>query len=234
MRVFITGDTHGNFQRIIDFCEKQETSKDDLMVILGDAGINYYLSKRDQTLKKSLSELPITLFCIHGNHEERPYLIPSYQEISFCGGMVYQEPAYPNLLFAKDGEIYEFLGKSVLVIGGAYSVDKFYRLARHFSWFPSEQPDETIKKRVEKKIEEYGKKVDYVWSHTCPISAQPRHLFLSMIDQSTVDSSTEEWLETIAEDLSFEHWYFGHYHGDWTFGKYRMFYNDILEMGEFA
>lgn len=107
MRVFITGDTHGNFQRIIDFCEREETSKEDLMVILGDAGINYYLSKRDQTLKKSLSELPITLFCIHGNHEERPYLIPSYQEISFCGAMVYQEPAYPNLLFAKDGEIYE-------------------------------------------------------------------------------------------------------------------------------
>lgn len=46
MRVFITGDTHGNFQRIIDFCEREETSKEDLMVILGDAGINYYLSKR--------------------------------------------------------------------------------------------------------------------------------------------------------------------------------------------
>ena len=36
-------------------------------------------------------------------------------------GVVYYEPEFPNILFAKDGEIYDFDGKKALVIGGAYS-----------------------------------------------------------------------------------------------------------------
>jgi len=39
------------------------------MIILGDAGINYYLYERDYELKEQLAQLPITLFCVHGNHE---------------------------------------------------------------------------------------------------------------------------------------------------------------------
>ena len=46
-RFFLTGDTHGNFNRINYFCEKFETTKDDILCILGDAGINYYLNKKD-------------------------------------------------------------------------------------------------------------------------------------------------------------------------------------------
>ena len=70
--VILTGDTHGEFDRIEQFCEEYETTENDVMVILGDAGINYWLDEQDEALKERLSQLPITLFCIHGNHEERP------------------------------------------------------------------------------------------------------------------------------------------------------------------
>lgn len=43
-------------------------------------------------------------------------------------GIVYVEEQYPNILFAKDGEIYNFNGKKVMPIGGAYSIDKYYRI----------------------------------------------------------------------------------------------------------
>ena len=33
--IYITGDTHGDFQRIFDFCMRFETSVDDVMVFLG-------------------------------------------------------------------------------------------------------------------------------------------------------------------------------------------------------
>ena len=72
-KFFITGDTHGNFDRIERFCNRFKTTKEDILCILGDAGINYYLGKRDWDLKKRIRAFPITLFCIHGNHEERPY-----------------------------------------------------------------------------------------------------------------------------------------------------------------
>lgn len=40
--VYITGDTHGNFLTIAEFCGEQKTTADDVLIILGDAGINYY------------------------------------------------------------------------------------------------------------------------------------------------------------------------------------------------
>lgn len=76
--IYITGDKHGDYRSVFDFCNKHMTTIDDIMIILGDAGINYYLNERDNVLKDSLLNLPITLFCVHGNHEERPENIKNY------------------------------------------------------------------------------------------------------------------------------------------------------------
>ena len=77
--IYITGDKHGDYRDVFDFCYKNKTSKDDIMIILGDAGINYHLDYRDYILKNSLLQLPITLLCIHGNHEERPENVDGYK-----------------------------------------------------------------------------------------------------------------------------------------------------------
>ena len=122
--IYITGDTHRDFRCVRLFCETVESTINDILIILGDAGINYFGEPKDSILKQQLTELPITLFCIHGNHEMRPESIASYKETEWCGGTVYFEPEFLNLFFAKDGEIYEFAGKRCVVIGGAYSVDK--------------------------------------------------------------------------------------------------------------
>ena len=122
--IYITGDTHRDFTRILFLTYQNKTTIDDIIIILGDAGINFCDKATDDSLKKQLSQEPITFFCIHGNHEKRPQTINTYKEKQFKGGTVYYEEEYPNLLFAKDGEIYNFNNKKVLVIGGAYSVDK--------------------------------------------------------------------------------------------------------------
>ena len=46
--IYITGDTHGDMNRIVRFCERMETSKEDIMIILGDVGLNYYGDSRDR------------------------------------------------------------------------------------------------------------------------------------------------------------------------------------------
>lgn len=66
----------------------------------------------------------------------------------------------------------------MLVIGGAYSVDKYYRVSMGWNWFASEQPDEKIKSDVESALEQVHWKVDAVFSHTCPYNYMPTHLFL--------------------------------------------------------
>lgn len=40
--VYLTGDTHGDFHKIVDFVERIGVTKDDLIVILGDAGFNFF------------------------------------------------------------------------------------------------------------------------------------------------------------------------------------------------
>lgn len=228
-RFYITGDTHGNFNRINYFCQRFETTKNDILCILGDAGINYYLGKKDYMLKQLLRDMPITFFCIHGNHEERPFNIQTYKIMDWNGGKVYYEEEFPNLLFAMDGEIYNINGKSCLVIGGAYSVDKDYRLSNGWAWFKDEQPSKEIMKYVERQINKQ-RKFNLVLTHTCPINTEPKHMFLAGIDQTSVDKTTELFLQRVANWIDFDAWYFGHFHGHWDNGKYHMLFEDYVEV----
>ena len=210
MHFYITGDTHRSFDRIEDFCYGYGTTTEDVMIILGDVGINYWLDLSDKELKGRLSGMDITFFCVHGNHEARPWEAAEYEEKIWNEGIVYVEEQYPNILFAKDGEIYNFNGKKVMPIGGAYSIDKYYRIRNGLPWFETEQPDEVIKKYVEQKLDKVNWQLDIVLSHTVPIECEPVWAFIPGLDQSTVDKSTEKWLQYIYDNLKFTEWYAGH------------------------
>ncbi|MCL2695816.1 MAG: metallophosphoesterase [Clostridiales bacterium] len=227
--IYITGDKHRRFAGLIKFCELAETSRGDILIQLGDAGINYFGARRDAAVKRRLAALPITLFCVHGNHEKRPETIPTYREEQWHGGTVYVEPEYPSLLFAKDGEVYEFAGKRCLVIGGAYSVDKPFRLANNLEWWPDELPSEEIKQRVEQRLDQENRRIDIVLSHTSPFKYIPREKFLAGVEQDTVDYSTEAWLDEIEEKLTYDRWYCGHYHTNKIIDKMRFLFEDYLE-----
>ena len=213
--VLYTGDIHGDVTGIVHAIHRFSLRQDDVVVILGDVGLNYYGNDRgDLKRKKQLNAKGVPILCIHGNHEQRPATIETYKAIEWHGGKVYVEEGLPNLLFAIDGEVYDLDGYKAIAIGGAYSVDKFYRFARGYSWFPDEQPDEATKARVEAKLAALDWKVDLVLTHTCPTRYVPTEAFLPGLDQSTVDHSTEEWLDTIAERLDYDHWFCGHWHID--------------------
>ena len=197
------------------------------MIILGDAGFNYYLNDRDTRAKEYASTFPIMLFCIHGNHEARPQSLAGFEEGRYHGGKVLFEKTYPNILFAVDGEIYEFDGYQCIVIGGAYSVDKFYRLEHGWNWWPDEQPDELTKKTVENRLAATGNKIDVILSHTCPLKYEPTEVFMKGLDQSTVDKSTESWLDEIEARNDYKKWYCGHYHTRKRIDRVQFMYEDF-------
>ena len=229
--IFITGDTHGDFERVDDLVFSVESAIDDVLIILGDAGINYFGEPDDRELKEHLMSLPITFLCIHGNHEIRPENISTYNEKGWRGGVVYSEADFPNLLFAKDGEIYSLEGRSCIAIGGAYSVDKDYRLLSGDDfWWPDEQPSEEIMQNVESRLEAEEWKIDIVLSHTCPYRYIPRHTFPPYIAQSTVDNSTEKWLDYIESRLTYDRWFCGHYHINENVDNIRFMYEEIIEL----
>lgn len=230
--IYITGDTHGKFDRIKTFCYRMNTTENDVMIVLGDAGLNFYGYVSDMKKKRDVSNIGITFFCIHGNHEMRPETVPGYELKEWNGGKVWVQPEFPNILFAKDGEIYRLAGKTFLVIGGAYSIDKEYRLRMGYKWFSDEQPSDEIKQYVERQLDKAGWKVDAVLSHTCPRKYEPVEAFLPGIDQCKVDKSTENWLDTIEDRLQYKEWYCGHWHIDKKADKIRFFFNDIESLSD--
>ena len=224
---YITGDTHRDFLRIEDFCARINPAPEDVMIILGDAGINYYGGWRDRDLKRRLAGLPLTLFSIHGNHEQRPCKSPSYHTALWNGGEVYVEDKFPNLLFAADGSFFSFDGVQTFVMGGAYSVDKDIRLARNWAWWPDEQPDEEARQWAEQQLAANGWRTDIVLTHTTPLRYEPVEVFMSCVDQSRVDKSTEGWLDMIEQRLAYRHRYCGHYHTEKTIDRMTFMFESI-------
>lgn len=231
--VYITGDTHGNFVRAKRMCWENEISENDILIILGDAGFNLYGYCEDRKKKEYVKELPMTFLCIHGNHEMRPSTLDYYEEMEWRGGIVYVEREFPNILFAKDGEVYDLpmedgSVKKAIALGGAYSVDKILRISNNWPWFKDEQPSDEIKKRVEEKLDELDWKVDIVLSHTVPEKYIPMDSFKRRI--KNVDTSTEQWLGTIEEKLCYEKWYAGHYHCERTVDKLQIMYEEYYKI----
>lgn len=214
MKYHITGDCHGVFDRFFALPTNLYPPKQTAFICLGDFGVNYYLNGKDDYKKNHLNSLDYLFYCVRGNHEERPELLPHILEVydDEVQNFVCLEEEYPNIRYLKDGEIYIFNGLKCLVIGGAYSVDKPWRLLGHGKWFKHEQLSLLERTHILNWVE--GKKVDFVLTHTCPYSWRPTDLFLPQVDQSTVDNTMEKFLEEVKEIVDWKVWLFGHYHED--------------------
>ena len=225
---YVSGDIHGDVNKALAYCKKHSLNSDDTIILLGDVGINYFGNdNRDTDRKEVLNMCGAKILCIHGNHEMRPETISTYKQKKQYGGIVMFEEEYPNITFATDGEIYDIAGNKAIVIGGAYSVDKYFRLQRGLKWFSDEQSSSETKQRVENNLGTCCWNIDIVFSHTCPAKYIPTECFLPMIDQSTVDNSTEKWLDNIEDKLTYKRWYCGHWHIDKSIDKMRFMMNDL-------
>lgn len=251
--IYITGDKHGHFESIEAFCAEHNTTKDDVLIALGDLGVNYYGGRRDRSRKKYLNSLPITICAIRGNHERRPELDWSIRTIATDSivGTFIVEPGFDSILYAQDGRTYGLKTaegwKTAYVIGGAYSVDKYYRLGCYAAgntnmlWFEDEQLSEEERELVKMNLIRHldlqasGEPAlpHYILTHTCPFSQEPVDMFLPFVDQSTVDTSTEEFLDEIKQilidrDIDYR-WFCGHWHTDRVEADHlRFVFNDFI------
>ena len=229
MKWLLRGDCHGNFHWLFDHRLDNFDPSSTAIIILGDAGFNFYLDKKDERTKAKVNQTGYKIYCVRGNHEARPQDIPSMIKAydSNVDGIVYMEESYPNIRYFLDFGIYTINNYKCAIIGGAYSVDKYWRLQRagitsktdpdwfnpkRTGWFYNEQL--SLEEMDAATALFKGRTVDFVFSHTCPISWEPTDLFLGSINQSTVDKSTEIWLDEIKDILNWSIWCFGHFHAD--------------------
>ena len=211
--IFFTGDIHGGVYDLENRIKIYGVPKGGSIVVLGDVGVNFYLNKTDRKKKEYLAALPYTFFFIHGNHEVRPQNVEGYvlhPGNPGCAG-TYIDPQYPNQVFLQDG-VHYLEDKKVLVAAGAYSVDKYHRIATGGRWFEDEQ----MPREIQQWMLEFtnGDHYDLVLTHTCPYLARPLEKGLGFIDQATVDPSMEVFLERLRQQITFDRWLCGHWHID--------------------
>ena len=246
MTFWIKGDCHGDFRWLAEQKAKFGDLTDFAYIILGDAGINFYLNKHDANIKSFLNDLGCLIYVLRGNHEARPTSLPNIRHIydGDVNGKVWIEDDYPNIRYFDDFGIYKIDDYYTLVIGGAYSVDKWWRLARSglqeennnpkkSGWWPDEQLNSQEKQDCMELLN-FFKATDpnlcfhLVLTHTCPLSFEPQDLFLPQVNQNSVDSSMEVWLEEIKNQFNWVVWLFGHFHADRIEQPYvEQFYHDV-------
>lgn len=66
-------------------------------------------------------------------------------------------------------------------------------------------------------------------SRTCPAKHTPTEAYFSGIDQSKVDKSTEDWLDTIEDRLTYQRWYCGHWHINKHIDCIHFLFSDVEE-----
>ena len=221
-QVYIMGDVHQIFKPIRALYQVLNSmnlhpDKTDTLILLGDSGANFFGDFHDRNFKEKLGRYGFTYFIIRGNHDMRAEdcaaaLPHEWHTETYFGNTVRVENKYPYIKYALDQvAVYQINGQKTLVIPGAYSVDKYYRIARNIGWFPNEQLSDE-ERSVGFRIIKEDPQAYLVLSHTCPKIYQPTDLFLGSIDQSLVDDTMERWLGNIEYQLEYNLWLFGHYH----------------------
>lgn len=241
-KIILLGDIHGQFFPIRNLDQRLKTNNGrgldytDIIILLGDVAANYFLNKRDEEFKKVLNIYPCKFFCVRGNHEERPSILAKknpqqWESKIFFDNYCYVEKRFPNIYYASDSlNTYNINGHRTLVIPGAYSVDKMFRIANKVPWFPNEQLSKD-EMELGESIILFNNKYDLVLSHTCPYSYQPTDLFSPIVNQNLVDTAMEKYMDKIEKQITYKYWLFGHFHQFRVYPKYNnkqliMLYND--------
>lgn len=205
MATFLKGDIHGNLFEIIDFINRFNLGKNDNIIILGDCGIAWRKDKKDLAQNIKLwNECGngVKLYFIDGNHEN--FNILNSLPIENNMGKIAD-----NIYHLRRGQVYEFENKKILVCGGADSIDK-YRRIENFTWWK----EEAISQETIDDIP--AGHYDYVLTHCCPRSVfEKNKIYLStlqFLDENKINHSSEDVLEQLKSKITFDHWFFAHYH----------------------
>lgn len=231
--LFVTGDIHGPHDiaklNTKNFPEGKGLTKDDYVVCTGDFGLIWDVNKStkgEAYLLDWLTEVkPWTTLFVDGNHEnfDRLYELPVIDKFGGKVGKVND-----SIYHLRRGEVYNILDKKIFTFGGADSIDKLSRIV-NISWWKEEIPSYKEVHHALDNIEENDYNVDYIFTHTCPISVANQ--IRAKYDHYKIPDQVELMLEDFNKKLKFKEWYFGHWHIDDVFeDKYFCQYQAIKKL----
>lgn len=229
MAVYITGDTHGYYQLLMDRLEANNyhLTKEDILIIMGDFGFVWSFAENIDAFKK-LSNESFTVAFIDGNHEEFP-LINSFPVSEWNGGKVHRIGISENIIHLMRGQCFNIEGMSFFTMGGAYSIDKDTLPRKEgVDWFPEELPNNEEYRTASATLEKHNYKFDYILTHTVPDAA----LYELGFGPDYHDAELTGFLQWVYTHSEFKKWFAGHFHDERELlnGNLKILYNDVIKL----
>lgn len=177
-RLLVAGDTHGDSVHLRYLFNIAHGNQADAIFIVGDFG--YWEHERDgveflDDLDEVAGRFGIPVYFLDGNHDKTSLLLEKYSHRLVDEGFM---EVRENIAYAPRGHRWTWNGVRFIALGGAYSVDKPYRLmleAQKHSperyWFPEE---EMTDEELTAILEADSSPVDVMLTHDKPRGSRPQ------------------------------------------------------------
>lgn len=237
--IWITGDTHGNFERLFSnpFLTDGSHPDPNYFIICGDFGGLWCNDSDERNMLNRLESLPYTVLFIDGNHENYD-LLEQYPILGWNGGFVRQ--IRENVFHLMRGQLFTLNGQTFFTMGGAechdiegglldpdepsfalqlmtLRLDRRRFRVRGYSWWEHELPSEEELSAGWQTLEKSGFHADYILSHCAPSSFQ--HEISSRIGEDYPVNRLTDFLQRVYDRTDFTRWYCGHYHRPFSFPR---------------
>lgn len=200
--VIITGDMHGDEERLYDPGLKQ-LGAGDTLIIAGDFGFLWDGSKREKKILKYLGTRKYTVCFLDGAHDDISKL-NRYRKTVYKGGVVHR--IYKKLYHMCRGQIFTIDGLKIFTFGGGEVTD-----------FVEPDSDEKLTSNEEmlegeENLSDIAYTVDYIITHEPPFKIK-NALRLRSQKPSEINVLSV-YFEGINSRCKFRKWYFGSIHLD--------------------
>lgn len=251
--IYFTGDTHGEFTRLSNRHMKSKGLKlttDDYVIVCGDLGLCWAPGGTFDYECKFFKGKPYTVLWVQGNHENYD-MIREFALEEWHGGKV-RHIVRNKIILLERGQVFCIEGKTFFTFGGASSHDVgggiFDRSDPDFrlkirqakernlpyrilgeSWWPEELPSKEEMSEGLANLGKAGNEVDYIITHCC--STRIQNVLDPGPGQLYKPDVLTEYLDQLEGNVSFQHWYFGHYHADMRIdSKHTLLYRGIVSL----
>lgn len=169
MRVLVCGDLHGDARHTQYLAVEARRRDIDLIIQLGDWGFKGFDRPGKPALvglTRMLSHQGVKMWFLDGNHDDHDWL----RELARTSN---NEPVDVNdqIRYLPRGSTFDLDGVSCMALGGAYSIDKEWRIQHNAGWWPQEM----ISLRECHQAIDNGKaaEVKIMFTHDCPEGVCP-------------------------------------------------------------
>lgn len=220
--MILTGDLHANATGELDFLTPEylrakygSKCENTYIVVLGDGGFlwyddpySYFEGELIRLLDSYLYRLNSKLIVVPGNHENYHIIydcLPKKEVSENTLKGSFREIS-PYIVYTERYGDYIIENKSILVLGGALSLDREIRTPNR-TWFQEETYSIEDKNTIMSFIR--NNEYDYVFAHTCP------DVILKQIygqDGLWYRDGNSEFYSKLMNYISPKIWFFGHLH----------------------